>query len=279
MIDKGFISGVLVTVASAGFGDVLANFDFENHSSGAALGGAVGTARVNTSTQLGEGFDFNHNGSVGDYTVSELGASDTTSSGFNRTGANVRSDTIAATAPGGNFLEISPHRLENQSYGDIAPGGTVDYLLFSVQAANGYKLNLDAFSFDLGVGRGNDDTGSVAFRGQGWFSIDGGDNWTKMRNVVSVNNTSAEFFTGFTTVNADLSGFSALQQQTGEVQIALALSDNGDRNIYSSANLNPAGHYLDNIKLEGSVVPEPVTLGLIVVSSLGMVVSRRLFAM
>lgn len=247
------IAGLVAAVSLNGFGSsILANFDFENHAPGTALGGSVGTPRVNTGSELGAGFDFNHNGTLENYTVSALSVSDTID--LNRTGANVRSDTIASTVPGGSFLEISPHRLENQKYGDIAPEGAVDYLHFSVQAANGNRLNLQSFSFALGVGRGSDDTAGIAFRGQGWFSTDGGSSWTKMRPIVSVNNTEAESFTGFSTFSADLGDFPALQNQSGEIRIALSLSDNSTRNIYSSVNLNPAGLYLDDIQLVGEIV-------------------------
>lgn len=275
MFKNAGIVGLLL-LSSVAHGGILANYDFENHTSGAALGGSVGTARVNTGTELGAGFDFNHNGTAVNYSVSALSASDLTATGFNRTGANVRSDTIAATTPGGNFLEISPHRLDDQSYGDIAPGGTVDYLYFAIQAADGYSLNLDSFSFDLGVGRGAADTGSVAFRGQGWFSTDGGSNWTKMRNVYSVNNTTAQSFTGFTTVTAALDGFAALQNQMGEIQIALSLSDNSGRSVYGETAVNPAGHYLDDIQLAGEVIPEPATLGLMACTTLLALAVRRI---
>lgn len=248
----GIIMAVVATLAVQA--DVLVNFDFENHDAGAALGGPVRTPRINTSGDFGDGFDYDDHAVALNVTVSQLSASDNSSTGFNRTGANVRADTVAATVPGGNFLELSPHRLEDQSYGDeLYPAGTVDYLTFSVEVDEGYKLNLSQFSFDLGVARGAADTASVSFRGKGWFSVDGGASWTAISGTKSLSNTEAQSFTSFKTYSTSLSAFEDLQGITHEVLFALALSDNSGRTLYSSNNVSPVGYYIDNLSVEGAV--------------------------
>lgn len=246
--------GILAAVTFVAQADVLVNYDFENYTAGAVLGGPVGTARVNTGAELGPGFDFDDNAGASDVTVSVLGISDPDD--FTRTGANVRSDTVAATTPGGNFLEIYPARLNNQSYGDIAPAGTVDFMTFSIQPAAGRLLNLSSFSFELGVARGSADTATLPFRGQGWFSLDGGTNWTKVSNIKSLSNTAAESFTGFTAYTTSLTGFSELQEVSGEVVFALSLSDDSGRSLYTSNSVSPVGYYVDDIVVEGTTTED-----------------------
>lgn len=248
------VIGIWIAMLLTAQADVLVNYDFENYTAGAVLGGSVGTARVNTSSELGPGFDFDDNAAAADVTTSVLGISDPAD--FNRTGANVRSDTVAATTPGGNFLEIYPARVTDQSYGDIVPEGTVDYLSFSIQPVEGQLLNLSSFSFKLGVARGASDAGSITFRGQGWYSLDDGATWAKVSNIKSLSNTAAESFTGFSTYTTSLTDVSELQEVSGSVKFALSLSDNSGRSPYGATSVNPAAYYMDDIKVEGTTTED-----------------------
>jgi hypothetical protein len=257
MNKKMIIELLIATVLScSGWGDTLANFDFENHTAGGTIS-AVGDKRLNDATK-GDGYPFDNNVAAAHCSISTLTPSDT--SVLDRTGANVRSDTLAAIVPGGNFLEISPSRLLDQSYVDIMPSASVHHYLFSIQPDEGYLMNLESFSFDCGVARGSSDTGNIQFSGQGWYSLDGGAIWTKMRDIRGVSDSIATNFSGFLTVSAALDGISDLQGQTGEVLIALSLRDNSGRNPYANVKTtDPAAVYLDNVTLDG-VLFEDVTL-------------------
>ncbi|GHC03683.1 PEP-CTERM sorting domain-containing protein [Cerasicoccus arenae] len=238
---------------------VLADYNFENATAGASLGGPVGTAR--TTDGVGAGFPFSNNTVVSDYTVSTL--THTGPGDMNAIGANVRSDTLALSTSGGfsgNFMEISPHRLTNTAAGDKDPatyGG--DYFTFIIQAEAGYALSLNSFSYDKGAADGAGGSGTISFQSQAWYSLDSGITWTKLQedqNLAHITNDS------FSSTNSfiDLTGISELQN-IGDVTIALALGDNSGRSAYSASSTNPAAFYLDNIQLAGdvAVIPEPAT--------------------
>ncbi|MBC2602162.1 hypothetical protein [Puniceicoccus vermicola] len=257
----------LLAVMTSGAGlqaIVLSNFDFENATSGASLGGAVGTAR--STGGVGDGFDFTSSVSGGTYTVSTLSHSGP--GDMNAVGANVRSDTLALSTSGGfsgNFLEISPHRLTNTGAGDKNPGSFGgDYFRFSVQADAGSSLSLNSFSYDKGTGDGATDGGTISFQSQAWYSLDGGSTWVKMQEDQNLSHTAEGKFSSSSSF-IDLTEVAALQEVTGEIQIALSLGDNSGRSAYSSSSTNPAAFYLDNIQLAGdiSAIPEPGQAGLL----------------
>lgn len=258
---------------------VLADFNFENHTSGAALGGPVGTAR-SSSSGLGDAFDFNNNTTTSNYSVSVL--TENGPGDLNAVGANVRSDTVAnqsfSEGLTGNFLEIAPHRLTNTNSGDKNPsiyGG--DYLSFTVQANAGYSLNLNSFSYDKGVADGADPGSTVSFQTQAWYSLDGGTSWTKIQEDQNFSHSPGGNISSSSSFT-NLSDVTELQNVVGSITIALSLGDNSGRNPYLTGSAHPAAYYLDNIQLAGDLtaIPEPGTFALLA-GTLGLAfsVARR----
>jgi hypothetical protein len=237
---------------------IITSYDFENHTAGALLPGPVGTARVDNGTK-GDGPAFNYSQITSNCTVSTLDTA--ASNALDRTGCNVREDTIIGSAPGGKFLELSAASVGTAS-GEMIPndpsGGGENALIFTVTPDAGYQLNLTALTWEMAVGRGCSDTGTIEFYAQGWYSLDGGANWIQMQDKVLVSNTEAQSFSGFTMqpVSLDVS-------VTENVMIALAVGDNSGRSAYVSSSVAPAAHYLDNITLFGTMenIPSPLPEG------------------
>jgi len=228
---------------------IIAAYDFENHTAGALLPGPVGTARVDDGTK-GDGPAFNYSQIMSNCTVSTLDT--VASNALNRTGCNVREDTIVGSVPGGQFLELSAASV-GTAIDEMIPndpsGGTENALFFSVTPDAGYQMDLTGLVWDMGLGRGSLDTGTVTFNVQGWYSLDAGASWVQMHDKVSVNNTEAQSFSGFTMQTISL----AVSGQTNTVLIALAVGDNSGRSAYVANSVSPAAHYLDNITLYGTV--------------------------
>jgi hypothetical protein len=249
-------------VATAPEGQLVV-FDFENATPGDLLqGGVLGTNR-NVSTGFGSGFDYTHNGPLpSNLTASVLGIVDAGGgTDYNVLGANVREDVITGDVPGGNYIEFSPHRMQNQAFGaELYPTGTVDYLNFSVEASSGKVVSVESIIYDLAIGNASTNDWPVELSAQGWFSTDSGASWTRMGDPTSITNAAPTNFTGFTSFTTDVSVVSGLQNVSGELLIAVSIGDNSSRNLYQISGASPAGFYLDNLTLRGEVTEPPAVV-------------------
>lgn len=251
---------------------IVVEFDFENHTAGDALGGPVGTARSTSTSTHGDAFDYTASAIAANVTVSTLQEGGPTN--FNSTAANVRSDTVGGAIAGdfsGNFLELNPFRVPNGAFSDVLDpnNSTTDYLFFSVQADSGYKLSLNSFSYDRGIGEGASDSSMITFRAKPWYSLDGGNSWTNIAGLTSIStNGGGDLSANFVAESKffNLTGVGALQDVTGEVVIALSMNDNTGRSLYSSTSQQPYGFYLDNIWLAADVTAVPEANSFVAVS-------------
>ena len=283
---KKAIAGLtaLATGIGGASASLLVNFDFENHTAGPTIG-SVGTPR--STSDGGDQFPFTSNASPTGVTVSTLGVGSGGGGNTSGIGSIVRSDTIAATSPGGNFLELHPFRIDDQGFlADLTPGGIndPDFWSFTITPQAGFMLSLDEFSIDVGAARGSTDTGTMAYRTHPFFRVNGG-SWTSVNGDPTSSDSTGAFnapqaFSGFSTKTDNLGTQAALQNLTSSdvVEIAIAMSDNTGRSLFSASSVNPAGFYVDNILVNGTVsvaIPEASEALILLLGLLGLTSFRR----
>lgn len=148
-----------------------------------------------------------------------------------------------------------------------APTSDADYFTFSVTAAA--PIELSTFSFELGVSNTDNNTMlNHNVRAQVFYNINGG-----AFSAIGAEQTRAtsvgpdDEFTGMLLSSIDLSGISLANGQTAEFRLSLR----NNRGFSSNAG----AVYLDNVQLEGTVVPEPASLALIGLAGLALGLLRR----
>lgn len=162
------------------------------------------------------------------------------------------------------------------------PVSTDDYLGFTL-TANQNDLGLSDLSFDLGTSVGAN-TNATNAQGtfenlttnvQVFYSIDSGTTFAAIgalhqsiadNSATGANN--AGVFTGMNNFNVDLSSLPLLDT-TETIEFRLAFGDN------RGGGSNVMGHYVDNVIIEGAVIPEPGSLALAGIAGLGMLARRR----
>ncbi len=148
----------------------------------------------------------------------------------------------------------------------VPPTSDNDYFFFSVTANS--PTDLSGFSFDLGVSNTDNSTtlnhNAVA---QLFYSINGG-TFTSVgaEQTRATNVGPADEFTGMLPSSIDLSGISLASGQTAEFRLSVR-----DNRGYGS---NVGAVYIDNVRLDGTVVPEPSSLALLCLAGLGLVARR-----
>lgn len=157
------------------------------------------------------------------------------------------------------------------------PASDDNYLGFSVTADQN-NIGLTDLSFDLGTSIGANQiatSGDVVFdtletNAQLFYSTDG-TTFNPIGGLIESVATSTEEageFTGMNTYSIDLSSLDLLD--TGEsIDFRLGLSDN------RGGGTTTMGHYLDNVMLEGVVIPEPTSVALFGLAGLGLLRRRR----
>lgn len=145
-----------------------------------------------------------------------------------------------------------------------------DYLTFTLAA--GAPVDLGLLNFDYGISVATTDATGLFSGAQAFYSVNGGD-FTAVgaRQDRTVPSSSGGFFTGFTTSSIDLASVPALSAGDS-IEFRIAFGDNS-----SSASTQKAV-YVDNVTLEGAVVPEPASLGLLGLAGLGLLRRRRMEA-
>lgn len=143
-----------------------------------------------------------------------------------------------------------------------------DYMSFTVTNASP-SLTLSSFSFDYAASVRDTDTTGVMSAAQLFYSINGA-------SFVAVGpmheriipSGAGGIFTGFTTSTVDLTGLPTLNDGDS-IEFRLAFGDN------SGAATGQKAIYIDNLTLDGSVVPEPAALSVLGLAGLGLVRRRR----
>lgn len=252
-------SAVLMTGAPSASGAVLGLWDFRE-------------------------FTTNYDPAPGPYSNYAVSAAGSVTSLSNVGAASLQADTTRDTtaAPLGSFtLLIAAGGLASTSGSNVPPPpvSTTDYLGFTLTAFQD-NLELTEFSFDLGTSIGaNTNTttsGGVEFTTletnvQLFASTDGGTTFNAIGPVLesiadNANNTGA--FTGMNPFSVDLSSLAALDTSES-IEFRMAFTDN------RGGNTGTMGHYLDNVSIEGNVIPEPGSLALAGIAGLGLLARRR----
>ena len=141
-----------------------------------------------------------------------------------------------------------------------------DYFSFTVDVDAGYEMDLTNFQFDLGYTRNGSFDGKQ-FRTYLMTSIDGF--------------TTADFY-DFDTVDVTVNG-AVLTYPNGTKTISLAgaqfqnITTSTEFRLYIADNTGSADfiHRIDNVTLNGTVIPEPGTIGLVSAAGLGILFIRR----
>ena len=241
-------------VASA---DVVAQYTFEEFTGTATYAPAPGPYQNTASSSAGTASDL---ATVG---LSSLQADTTRDS----TQVALNSDTLLIGA--GSITSGSTPE-------PPAPVSSTDYLGFTLAPTS--PLDLNSLTFNLGTSIGanqiatntNGTFDNLETNLQLFYSTDG----TTFNAVgpliesTAVSTVESGSFTGMNFYSIDLSALPDLNVgQTGEFR--LAFSDN------RGGGTNTMGHYLDNVVLNATVVPEPASLGLLCAAGLGLVARRR----
>ena len=158
--------------------------------------------------------------------------------------------------------------LNNSGFYQTSRTGAIaqdDYLSFSVGVDSSYAVGFGSLSFytlrDATGGAGAPDSYSV-FTSQDGFATSVG---TDIGGIVATTDTT------FTQHTLDLSGFANLQSVT----------DSTEFRVYMWTTTGIAGSSqrqfrLDEVVLDGTVIPEPAAMGLLGIAAAGLLFSRRM---
>jgi len=200
--------------------------------------------------------------------------------GFNDTASSsdLQANTLAGTfsnGPGVNPFTYSglgtPPKsadLNNSSFYQTTRTGAIaqdDYLTFSVDVDSGYTVSFASLSFytlrDATGGAGAPDSYSV-FTSQDGFASSVG---TDIGGIVATTGTT------FTQHTLDLSGFSNLQAVTTATEFRIYMwTTNG------IGGASERQFRLDEVALDGTVIPEPAVIGLVGIATMGLLFGRRM---
>ncbi len=175
----------------------------------------------------------------------------------------------ATGTPLGSYAPLTgPGSMPSPDSTNPGPTSADDYYSFSFTASATTGFN--SFSFDFGVSNiDNNETLNHNASAQLYYSIDGGA-FTAIgaQQDRATPNGPDDFFTGMLPSNIDLSSIpDLLAGQT--VEFRLGLSNNRG---YPSGS---GGVYVDNLLLDGSVIPEPASIGLLGLAGVGLLARRR----
>jgi hypothetical protein len=141
-----------------------------------------------------------------------------------------------------------------------------DYFSFTVDVDAGFEMDLTSFTFDAGYTRNGSFTGKQ-FKTYLLTSIDGFNTGGLIGSETvdaTVNGGSLQYPNGTTTIS--LAG-AQYQDLTGSTEFRLYISDNTGATDYI--------HRIDNVTLNGTVIPEPGTISMISAAGLGILFIRR----
>ena len=140
-----------------------------------------------------------------------------------------------------------------------------EYLTFDLTADAGKQLNMDTLSFDATVVRNA--AGDITTTFAIYISTDGGANYTlfdsseSMSHIVGTDPLATALAPE--TFSYDISSYTGVE----DFRVHIDVADN--------SSSDKKGSYVQGIQLNGSVIPEPATIGLLGMAAAGMIFIRR----
>jgi hypothetical protein len=145
------------------------------------------------------------------------------------------------------------------------PDAVTDYFGFTVAADAGKTLNLESFKFDLVTIANLISDPQYIATAQLYYAVDGGTSFATIGSALTSAATVATVFAPVESANIDLSGITG----ASSVEFRLGLGDTRDSTARAA--------WIQGIQLNGTVIPEPATLGLLGAFGGGMLFIRRRF--
>ncbi|VGO15712.1 hypothetical protein PDESU_04297 [Pontiella desulfatans] len=141
-----------------------------------------------------------------------------------------------------------------------------EYLAFDLTADAGKQLDMDTLSFDATIVRNA--AGDITTTFGIYISTDGGANYTlldsseSMSHIVGTDPLATALAPE--TFSYDISSYTGVE----DFRVHIDVADN--------SSSDKKGTYVQGIQLNGSVIPEPATIGLLGMSAAGLILIRRI---
>lgn len=159
-----------------------------------------------------------------------------------------------AVALGDTELQLSPFLIQGV-WPNVDPVFDDDYLEFEVSPDAGKEITDVSLSFDVRLITGSDTVGGLNVGSEIFYSTNGGSSWASAGEDATLFSTA-----GFNNV-LDTHTI-ALSNITQDTLIRIALSDTSSASAaFADPNTRKAVN-LDNIRLEGTIIPEPSLMGI-----------------
>ncbi|GHC41827.1 hypothetical protein [Roseibacillus persicicus] len=189
--------------------------------------------------------------------LSDVGAQTGDSARITRPGFSTPTPAgpAAGSAAGSEWLEA--RSTENQG----SPSSTDNYFFFTVNADPGTTINLTSLKYDFWLSDAGG--GAATASAEGFISVDGGA-FISIGSITATDTLGAGVAAPVAPANFDLSSITGVESL--EVRIGIG---------YSQGNSTGTSGFVQGIQLDGSVIPEPSTTLLGLVSAIGLLRRRR----